>query len=87
MRRIVVVWDVMLAGDSTSLKNAEGMCHLHTQGLKVQVTTSMSSSGEGVVGMTHILPFCDNAGPQVTVLVNFLVTGIGLDHGLIPLVT
>ena len=37
--------------------------------------------------MTHILPFCDNAGPQVTVLVNFLVTGIGLDHGLIPLVT
>jgi hypothetical protein len=48
--------------------------------LKVQVTIGISSSGVGMVDVTHILPFCDTAGTQVTVSVEFLVTGSDSDH-------
>jgi len=80
MTRILVLWDKMFACDSTSLRQSEGMCHLHLQGLTVQVTNSISSSGEDMVDVMHILPFCETAGT-----VGFLVAASDSDHSFICL--
>jgi len=77
MTRILVFWDIMFACDSTSLRQSEGMCHLHLQGLAVQVTNSISSSGEDMVDVMHILPFCETAGT-----VGFLVAAARLGSQL-----
>jgi hypothetical protein len=80
MTMILVFWDIIFACDSTSLRQSEGMCHLHLQGLAVQVTNSISSSGEDMVDVMHIPPFCETAGN-----VGFLVAASDSDLSFICL--